>query len=403
MFTKILQEHRAGTGAYDALNVIPSWMPDLARAGALEALDPYVDKYGYRDELQKIAPVFRDNQMKVDGKIYGFPDDGDIFVMYYRTDILGDPKIQDGFKAEARPRSAGAAQDLEGVRRGRPVHDREHGRQALRRGVLPRPALRPVHVPGALPERGRQVLRRRHHEGDGQRRRSASRCSPTWVAENKWMPPGVETWGFVENLAAFLPGRDGDDDLLAALWPLGRGLRHQTRRRCSWVPKSTDRRQGRLRHAAGRPSRARRRLLRSRSPRTAKHKEPAYLFIQWLNSEEIASQRVQLPYALRDPFRDNHYTERRVQGAAGRRRRSISQALHRRRRQRPARPVAAADRQVRGGAAPGHLARSGPARTRRRSWMTSPRNGTPSPQRIGVDKQKAAYKDWASKPNAYPK
>jgi multiple sugar transport system substrate-binding protein len=27
MFTKILQEHRAGAGAYDALNVIPSWMP----------------------------------------------------------------------------------------------------------------------------------------------------------------------------------------------------------------------------------------------------------------------------------------------------------------------------------------------------------------------------------------
>src|SRR6185312_11109764 len=42
MFTKILQEHRAGTGAYDALNVIPSWMPDLARAGALEVLDPYI-------------------------------------------------------------------------------------------------------------------------------------------------------------------------------------------------------------------------------------------------------------------------------------------------------------------------------------------------------------------------
>ena len=40
MFTKILQEHRAGTGAYDALNVIPSWMPDLVKAGALEQLDP---------------------------------------------------------------------------------------------------------------------------------------------------------------------------------------------------------------------------------------------------------------------------------------------------------------------------------------------------------------------------
>jgi len=32
MFTKIMQEYRAGTGAYDALNVIPAWMPDLVQA-----------------------------------------------------------------------------------------------------------------------------------------------------------------------------------------------------------------------------------------------------------------------------------------------------------------------------------------------------------------------------------
>ena len=36
MFTKIMQDFRSGAGAYDALNVIPSWMPDLVRAGALE-------------------------------------------------------------------------------------------------------------------------------------------------------------------------------------------------------------------------------------------------------------------------------------------------------------------------------------------------------------------------------
>ena len=100
MFTKIMQDYRSGAGAYDALNVIPSWMPDLANAGALEPLDAYVDKYGYRDELQKIAPTYRDNQMMVDGKIYGFPDDGDVFVMYYRTDILGDPAIQAAYKAK---------------------------------------------------------------------------------------------------------------------------------------------------------------------------------------------------------------------------------------------------------------------------------------------------------------
>ena len=101
MFTKIMQEYRAGTGAYDALNVVPAWMPDLVQAGALEVLDPYVDKYGFRDELQKIAPAYRDNQMMVDGKIYGFPDDGDVFVFYYRKDIFADPKLQEEFKAKS--------------------------------------------------------------------------------------------------------------------------------------------------------------------------------------------------------------------------------------------------------------------------------------------------------------
>src|SRR5690348_1766467 len=84
LYTKILLEHRAGTGAYDVLDVVPSWMPDLAQAGALEPLDSYVDKYGYREELQKIAPTFRDNWMTSNGKIYAFPDDGDVLILYYR-------------------------------------------------------------------------------------------------------------------------------------------------------------------------------------------------------------------------------------------------------------------------------------------------------------------------------
>jgi multiple sugar transport system substrate-binding protein len=43
---------------------------------------------------------------------------------------------------------------------------------------------------------------------------------------------------------------------------------------------------------------------------TSKNKEAAYLFIQWLNSEEISNQRVMLPYALRDPFRESHYVSK---------------------------------------------------------------------------------------------
>src|SRR5499427_7870257 len=47
MFTELMQDYKSGAGAYDALNVIPAGMPDLAQAGALEVLEPYVVKYGY--------------------------------------------------------------------------------------------------------------------------------------------------------------------------------------------------------------------------------------------------------------------------------------------------------------------------------------------------------------------
>src|SRR5215831_16053460 len=47
---------------------------------------------------QTIAPTYRDNQMKVGGKIYGFPDDGDVFIMYYRRDLFEDPAVQKAFK-----------------------------------------------------------------------------------------------------------------------------------------------------------------------------------------------------------------------------------------------------------------------------------------------------------------
>jgi len=34
---------------------IPAWMPDLVQAGALEQLDKYVDKYGFRGAAEDRA------------------------------------------------------------------------------------------------------------------------------------------------------------------------------------------------------------------------------------------------------------------------------------------------------------------------------------------------------------
>jgi multiple sugar transport system substrate-binding protein len=285
MFTKIMQDYRSGAGAYDALNVIPAWMPDLANAGALEVLDPYVDKYGYRDELQKIAPTYRDNQMKVGDKIYGFPDDGDVFLFYYRKDIFGDPKLQAEFKEKA-------GRDL--------TVPNTYGASFFRQ---------PPYAQMMFQERFRNEGGK-FFDADSMKATINSDVGVKVLTdmrnENKFMPPGVEQFGFVENLAAFLAGQSA----MTISWPpygrwaAGYGTDQEV---LSWVPKSTI--AGKVGYAlppGGHPELAAGFALSVSS--TSKNKDAAYLFIQWLNSEDISLQRVQLPYALRDPFRDSHFT-----------------------------------------------------------------------------------------------
>jgi len=305
MFTKIMQEFRAGTGAYDALNVIPAWMPDLVQAGALEQLDSYVDKYGYRAELQTIAPTYRDNQMTVDGKIYGFPDDGDVFVFYYRKDIFARDDLKKAFKAK------------HGYDLAPPTTWKQFGEI----GSFLTEALKSEGIYGAAmfrePGYGNFMFQERFRVEGGRffdDDMKATINSPIgvkvlteWVAENKFMPPGVEKFGFVDNLAVFLKGQSA----MTMSWPpYGRFAAGYlaNEKALDWVPKSAI--AGKVGYAmppGGHPELAAGFALSVAS--TSKQKEAAYLFIQWLNSEEISNQRVKLPYALRDPFRDSHFTD----------------------------------------------------------------------------------------------
>ena len=120
------------------------------------------------------------------------------------------------------------------------------------------------------------------------------------------MPPGVEQWGFNENLAAFLQGRTA----MTISWPpygrwaAGYGIDQEV---MSWVPKSAI--IGKVGYAlppGGHPELAAGFALSVAS--LSANKEAAYLFIQWLNSESVSLERVQLPYSLRDPFRSSHFT-----------------------------------------------------------------------------------------------
>jgi multiple sugar transport system substrate-binding protein len=304
MFTKIMQDYRSGAGAYDALNVIPAWMPDLANAGALEDLDPYVDKYGYRDELQKIAPTYRDNQMKVGDKIFGFPDDGDVFLMYYRKDVFDDAANKAAFKAKygydlAAPTTWKQFDDI-----GQFLTDKSqpnmYGAAFFRQ---------PPYAMYMFQERFRNEGGK-FFDADTMKATINSdigvKVFTDMRNENKFMPPGVEQWGFVENLAAFLQGQTA----MTISWPPygrwaeGYGTDQEA---LNWVPKTQI--AGKVGYAlppGGHPELAAGFALSVSS--TSKNKDAAYLFIQWLNSEDISLQRVQLPYTLRDPFRVSHYT-----------------------------------------------------------------------------------------------
>ncbi len=384
MFTKILQEHRAGSGAYDALNVIPSWMPDLAKAGALEPLDAYVDKYGYRDELQEIAPVYRDNQMKVGDTIYGFPDDGDVFLFYYRKDIFDENGLQ--------PPKTWAEFDRIGQQLTDKYAPKMYGAAFFRD---------PPYTQFMFQERFR-VEGGKFFDPDTMKATVNSdigvKVFTEMRAENKFMPPGVETWGFVENLAAFLAGTSA----MTISWPpygrwaAGYGTDEEA---LSWVPKSTI--AGKVGYAlppGGHPELAAGFSLAVAS--SSQHKEAAYLFIQWLNSKDVSLERVQLPYALRDPFRASHYESAEYksrwpeapQYLAALKEASLSGLLDL--------SLLQTDRYE-------EALRQGISRL----WAGEDPKAILDDvaaqwdditQRVGVDKQKEAYLDWASKPNAYP-
>ncbi len=349
-----------------------------------------------RDELQTIAPTYRDNQMKVDDKIFGFPDDGDVFVMYYRKDIFDDPKLKEEFKAKAGrdltvPKTW-AEFDEVGQFLTDKLQPKTYGAAFFRQ---------PPYTMFMFEERFRteggkffdpETMKATINSDVGVKVLTDMRN------ENKFMPPGVEQFGFVENLAAFLSGQTA----MTISWPpygrwaAGYGSDQEA---LSWVPKSTI--AGKVGYAlppGGHPQLAAGFALSVSS--ACKNKEAAYLFIQWLNSEEISMQRV---HAADRPARSvpglalhQHRVPERVAGGEG-----VSRDPGRRRQDRPARPVAAADRQVRGGAAPdgqqavGRRGSEVDPRRRRREWDAIT-------DKIGVDKQKAVYDAWAAKSGAYP-
>jgi|GEM_PF-993254 multiple sugar transport system substrate-binding protein len=101
-FDKLMVEAVTKTGTIDLLNIQPMHVSDLAEAGLLYPLDDvsmWIDiwehgrPYGYIYPLEYFIPRYK-------GKLYGFVQDGDIAVLYYRKDWMNDPKEKEGFEKQ---------------------------------------------------------------------------------------------------------------------------------------------------------------------------------------------------------------------------------------------------------------------------------------------------------------
>lgn len=396
IFTRTMQAHLAGSGAYDILNVIPNQMPDLALAGALEPLDAFVDTYGYREELDMIAPVYRDNWMTVEDTIYGFPDDGDALILYYRSDIFEDPENRAAFMEQHGYELAPPTTWEQFAEIGQFITDR-YAPEMYGAGLLRQPG------------NAQYMFQERFRTAGGQffdpETMDATVNSEIGVQvleamrdENDFMPPGVEQWGFIEAFNGFLSG----EVAMTISWPpVGRWAAGYGRgeEALSWIPESqvVDR-VGYALPPGGRPELAVGFSLSLSS--SSNNMEAAYLFMQWLNSEEISIQRVQLPYALRDPFRMSHYTSEeylsrwsnadeylatlREAGETGLLDLSLIQT----------------DRYEEG--IRQALSRLWAGDDAQEILDDLAAQWNELTDRVGRDDQRRAYVDWASKPNAYP-
>jgi multiple sugar transport system substrate-binding protein len=301
LFPKAMLEHRAGTGAYDILTISPSWVADLVRAGAIENLDPYVEKYGAINEFDDINPAFRDWQT-FEGSTYALVVDGDMHILYYRKDLFEDPANQAEFQAKY----------------GMALEPPQTWEQFGNIGQFLTDKYAPELYGAGLINTGYMHFffseRFRNYGGrffdpDTMKATVNSeagvRALTELVAQNAFQPPGVETWGFGESLSALNAGQIA----MTITWPpvarWAQGI-NADEQALSWVPETTVADKiGYALPPGGHPELASGIMLALST--NSQNKDAAYLYMQWLHSAQESLKNVMRPLGLRDAFRMSHY------------------------------------------------------------------------------------------------
>jgi multiple sugar transport system substrate-binding protein len=133
----------------------------------------------------------------------------------------------------------------------------------------------------------------------------------------------------------------------------------------------------------------------------SKNKEAAYLFMQWMNSAEISLLRVTLPFSLRDAFRKSHFESPKYRSLwpeageyldalrVGAKKGLLDLSIRNTFKYQDA-LIRGLQTVVSGGDIQEALNEVAG------EWDTIT-------EATGIEKQKATYRNWISKPNAYPR
>jgi multiple sugar transport system substrate-binding protein len=301
-YSKPVAEHIAGSGAYDILDIEPAWTPSLADGGVIAPLDEYISKYMNKADLEDYHPLYK-ALPTYKGKIWGFFDDGDMFALYYRKDILEDPKLMQAYQAKFN-KPLGVPKTWE---------EYSQVAQFITDQMAPN-----VYGAGHFRKAGspgNQYDFLQQFRANGgvffDENMKAQLASPAgmktfanMLAANKASIPGNNELDAVALWAAWLQGKVA---MIYSWPPTGRMTAgySQSDKAINFIPQSTIADKvgyaivpSNPEHATG--------YNKALSADTA-NPDAAYLFMQWATSPPVSLARCMLPYSLRDPYRLSHY------------------------------------------------------------------------------------------------
>jgi multiple sugar transport system substrate-binding protein len=302
--TKAIAEHLAKSGALDVIDVSPAWIPEFADRGVIVPVDDLVAKYKAKATFNDLHPLYR-LLGKYKGKTWGFFADGDVWSLYYRKDVFGDPKLKRAYKAKFK-------RDLRV-----PTSWAEFDETAQFITDQLAPKIYGANEGRALGNPGNQFyFFQQFRNAGGQFFNPTTmkaqindahgvKAMTDIMKELKASSPGIEKLDFISSWGLWLNGKTA---MIYAWPPTGRISENYAQRdkAFAFLPKSKV--VGKVGYALmpGRNGEHAGSFVECVSA-DSKNKEAAFLYNLWQTSPSISLQIVMLPYTLRDPYRISHY------------------------------------------------------------------------------------------------